>query len=56
MPNRDHTGPCGNGAKTGKGRGNCDSNTRNEDCQKRGQGKGKGNRCCEQKRNRHSEK
>ena len=37
MPNRDKTGPNGDGTKTGKQKGNCDTQEKG-----RGQGKGQG--------------
>lgn len=43
MPNKDGTGPTGNGPKTGKGQGNCEEK-RNRDCPRK-------NRMIECKRN-----
>lgn len=43
MPNFDKTGPAGNGALTGQGRGNCGGNASGTGM---GNGMGRGRRCC----------
>jgi hypothetical protein len=44
MPNKDGTGPKGNGSKTGRGLGNCKPATQNDENSGRGNDAGKG-RC-----------